>query len=211
MQLASVVFRNFLLSQRCARAYVVPYPSASRITLNLNRPIKVKPGQLVYVWIPAVSFRSLFQSHPFMVSWREANIEKKTETAIEKKPETAIKQKIETDIEKKTEIDIEKKTSSIVLLAQVHTGFTKRIHEQATSTEPYLAWIDGPYGSPPNYRKHESVIFVGSGIGVAAHILAIKDLLEDYKERGTRIKSIWLYWQIDQECKLPVTTCERHC
>jgi predicted ferric reductase len=173
IQLASVVFRNVLLSRRCARAYVEPYGTASRITLNLDRPFKVKPGQWTYVWIPSVSFWSPFHSHPFMVSWREN--------------------------------DVEKKTSSLTLLAQVHTGFTKRIHDQATSPEPYLAWIDGPYGKPPDYGKYESVILVASGIGVTAHILAIKDLLEDHKQGLTRTKSVSLYWQIDQECKRLVT------
>lgn len=179
VQLASVIFRNLLLSRRSARAYVLSYGTACRITLNISRPTRLKPGQWVYVWMPGASILSLFQSHPFMVSWRET--------------------------------DIEKKTSSLALLAQVHTGFTKKIQEQATFAEPYLAWIDGPYGNPPDYGKYESVIFVASGIGVTAHILAIKDLLDDYKERRTLTKSIWLFWQIDQECRSPPTNLEKTC
>lgn len=101
------------------------------------------------------------------------------------------------------ENDLEQRTSSLALLVKVQSGFSKRIHEQATSPEPYLAWVDGPYGKPPDYGKYESIILVASGIGIAAHSLAIKDLLEDYKRGKIQTKSIWLYWQIDHECKSP--------
>jgi predicted ferric reductase len=47
-----------------------------KIRLSLTRPLTVKAGQYINLWIPSVSFWSFTQSHPFVVtSWAEGNQE----------------------------------------------------------------------------------------------------------------------------------------
>jgi predicted ferric reductase len=163
-QTISVIFRNFILSRRCARAHVMPVGDAMRIKLDLTSHFDMRPGQWVFITLPAASLWSLFESHPFMVCRQDSD------------PETGI--------------------FSLTLLAQVQTGFTKEIKLQSTIQRPYLALIDGPYGNPPNYGEFDSVVFVASGMGVAAHMLAIQHLLSNYK-RNVRTGSITLYWELE--------------
>ena len=169
LQLISVVFQNTILSRRCARAYVANSGDISRITLELGRPRAVKPGEFIYIRIPALGFSSLFESHPFMVAWQD--------------------------------VDEEGKAVSLILLVQPRGGFTRKIKCQANDSEPYLTWIDGPYGKPPNYGEYENVILVASGIGIAEYVLVIKDLVEGFRDRKVSTKSIALYWQLDHDCK----------
>ncbi|KAI9715685.1 MAG: hypothetical protein M1812_005837 [Candelaria pacifica] len=43
-----------------------------KIRISLQRPLKVKAGQYINLWIPSVSFWSFMQSHPFVViSWAD--------------------------------------------------------------------------------------------------------------------------------------------
>jgi hypothetical protein len=55
-----------------SKAYITHAYGIVNIRLRLSRPLKVKAGEYICLWIPSVSFWSLSQSHPFTVtSWPE--------------------------------------------------------------------------------------------------------------------------------------------
>jgi NAD(P)H-flavin reductase len=87
-------------------------------------------------------------------------------------------------------------------LVQPQRGFSRRIKYMAGEEKPSLVWVDGPYGHPPNAFKHDTVLLIADGVGVTAHLLVIKDLLQKYRDRTARTTSIILFWQIETDGKL---------
>lgn len=67
--LASVLYRN---RSGLSRARVSYDNGAIKVTLQLARPLKVKAGQYISLWIPSASLGSAAQTHPFtVISWSE--------------------------------------------------------------------------------------------------------------------------------------------
>ncbi|MFX3647979.1 MAG: NADPH oxidase family protein [Paenibacillus sp.] len=46
-----------------------PLPDAIELTVSLSHPWTRHPGQYIQLWIPTLSLFSIFQSHPFCISW----------------------------------------------------------------------------------------------------------------------------------------------
>ena len=63
------LFRNTAFGKPSVRALVKAANGVIRITVKPRHPFKVQAGQYLYLWMPGVSFRSLFQTHPFMITW----------------------------------------------------------------------------------------------------------------------------------------------
>jgi predicted ferric reductase len=75
LRLAKVAYRNTLRKSQWSRARITRRDEALIITLPVPRPWIIKPPQYIYLWIPWLSFRSLFQTHPFSVAWWSENEE----------------------------------------------------------------------------------------------------------------------------------------
>jgi predicted ferric reductase len=67
--------RNINYSKLGSRAQVtrVENGSAAQLIIPVNRPFAVKPGMVLYLWIPGVSLFSIFQTHPFFIGWWDNN------------------------------------------------------------------------------------------------------------------------------------------
>jgi len=50
--------------------------------------------------------------------------------------------------------------------------------------------------------EYGNVLMFASGIGIAAQVPYIKEVLRAFRESKARIKSILLIWQLDKESKL---------
>lgn len=61
--------RNTFIGQPSTRAFVEARNGVIRITIRPRRPFKVRAGQYVSLWMPGVDFWSIFQTHPFMITW----------------------------------------------------------------------------------------------------------------------------------------------
>lgn len=69
LQAGSVVFQNGV-RDHLSRAALTHDNGAVKVRLQLQKPLEFDPGTYINLWIPAVSFGSFLQSHPFMVtSW----------------------------------------------------------------------------------------------------------------------------------------------
>ncbi len=67
--LASVLYRN---RSGPSTARISYDNGAIRVNLQLSRPLKVKAGQYISLWVPGVSLSSATQTHPFtVISWSE--------------------------------------------------------------------------------------------------------------------------------------------
>jgi predicted ferric reductase len=85
--------------------------------------------------------------------------------------------------------------SEITLLIQRHTGFSNDLF--ITPRLPSSFIIDGPYGHPRLLSDYDKALFVASGIGVGAHLLAIRELLKAHEDRSARVRRVTLLWFIE--------------
>jgi NAD(P)H-flavin reductase len=66
-----MVFRNQTWGCKLPRAYITRFNNIVRIRITVLRPVEIKAGQYINLWIPSVSWY-IFQSHPFVVTnWAE--------------------------------------------------------------------------------------------------------------------------------------------
>lgn len=87
------------------------------------------------------------------------------------------------------------KTSHITALIQRREGFTRllRVQDKAVT-----AFIEGPYGELLLAEDYGNVILFASGIGVAAHLGCIKQLLNARDQGPTKTQVISLLWEVDK-------------
>jgi len=167
-QVLLVVFRNLVFGHAFARADVTQDNGMVKIGLTLPRPWKIRAGQYVNLCIPSISFWSFLQSHPFMIaSWTEGT------------------------------------APGLFLLAAPKAGFTTKLLQYArphtgdpTETDYRLAWFSGPHGHTLNLGDYGSVIMVATGLGIAAQLPYLKELIKEYKDCDVRTRRIHLIWQI---------------
>jgi len=91
--------------------------------------------------------------------------------------------------------DKENKTRNITALIQRRKGFTRLLQAQPTAVR---AFLEGPYGESPLAEDYGNVILFASGIGVAAHLGCIKQLLNARDQGPTRTQVISLLWEVDE-------------
>lgn len=72
LETSLLLYRNGVFSSGLPRAEITETHGAVLVRIQLQRPLKIKPGQYINLWIPSVSFWSFMQTHPFVVvSWVE--------------------------------------------------------------------------------------------------------------------------------------------
>jgi predicted ferric reductase len=90
--------------------------------------------------------------------------------------------------------------NTLTVLIQSQNGFSRKLRsiaEVSDSDTPYLAWIDGPYGDPPDFGQFQSIILITNGIGIASYLSILSKLVSGYHERSARVLSIKLYWHFE--------------
>jgi predicted ferric reductase len=90
---------------------------------------------------------------------------------------------------------------TISLLVKSRMGFTAELDRNAN--KPLRAYIDGPYGARHDFSEYGTVIMFATGIGIAGHLLYIKDLITGYNSCLVKTKRILVIWQIQEECRCP--------
>lgn len=94
----------------------------------------------------------------------------------------------------------EQASRTIDLLIQRRNGFSNRLglHKNASAK----TFIRGPYGRGARLNDFDKALFVASGIGIAAHLVAIRHLLQAHEERTARVRRISLLWFLEKPGKL---------
>jgi predicted ferric reductase len=85
----------------------------------------------------------------------------------------------------------------ISLLVERQRGFSARLrHGQMLNIT-----LDGPYGRGAPLEQYDKVIFIASGVGLAAHMLHIRELLQAHQMKTAQARRICLIWVIDNKGK----------
>ncbi|KAH9209880.1 hypothetical protein DL95DRAFT_526617 [Leptodontidium sp. 2 PMI_412] len=67
-----ILYKNGLFRSGRAQAHITHVYGAVRLRIQCRKPLDVRAGQHINLWMPAVSFWAFPQSHPFVViSWAE--------------------------------------------------------------------------------------------------------------------------------------------
>lgn len=86
--------------------------------------------------------------------------------------------------------------SEIVLLIERRRSFSYAINLQRSISHIYL---DGPYGTQLPLNNYDKVLFLALGVGIAAHLMSIKHLIEAHNGKRARARRISLVWVLDSQ------------
>ena len=174
-----IVFRNICLHHSSGRSSFTRVRGSLLIEAPVSRPWKVRAGQYVNIWIPFFSVRSLLQSHPFMiVYWTEGS------------------------------------HPCLYFLVQPQDGLTRKLYNRACelqsfnfgdskqpaqllTTSSHLTWLSGPHGSGAPVGEYGSVLMIATGIGIAAQLPYLKELIWGFNHCEIRTRRIHLVWQLN--------------
>lgn len=106
--------------------------------------------------------------------------------------------------------------ASIALLLRPRPGFTRKLRDHIEPGRKSLAWIDGPYGPSSvgscglsgEVGDYGHVFMVATGIGIAAQIPYIKELLDGRRLGRVRTQRISLVWQLEMAGEFG---CDKDC
>lgn len=169
------------------------------VAIHLQKPFRAIPGHYIYITVPGVRSYGLgyLESHPFYIA----------ETYLPRLPESMgrrnnllVEQNVlgvhleslhvrnqVPDIWNHYEDD-----SLVVLHLTVSNGFTKKLLRCMRNGLPVI--IDGPYGKQPPLDRFDTVLFLASGVGLAAQLLHLRHLLEAHNSKTARARRITLVW-----------------
>ncbi|KAH9850710.1 ferric reductase NAD binding domain-containing protein [Lenzites betulinus] len=143
--------------------------SADTIRLTLKRKFRWRPGQHAYVVLPTVSDLPT-EAHPFTI----ASIAKSLDG---------------------TDGPREKDVSFII---RGRSGFTGRLKEHAerTGESRVAAFVDGPYGCPPDLSKYNTCILVAGGSGVSYTLPLLLDLVHRARAGTSDVRRVIFVWAV---------------
>ena len=94
--------------------------------------------------------------------------------------------------------DVQGKGVNIYLLISPRSGFTGKLLRH-TGSRALSCWIDGPYGLWLNAADYGSVLMFATGIGIAAQVPYVKEILQMRRESKARTQNISLIWQLNDD------------
>jgi predicted ferric reductase len=177
-----ILYRNFGRESTTATVEAMP-GDAMRITLRMARPWNFRPGQHIYLYIPAVGW---WTSHPFSVGWSEAD-----NLITDEKPSLPMsKQDLLGAPQKET----------ISLLVRRRTGMTDQLFQRASnaigSRVTLRAFAEGPYGNIHSMDSYGTVMLFAGGVGITHHVPFVRHLVAGFAEGTVATRRLTLVWII---------------
>jgi predicted ferric reductase len=164
-----MLYQNFTRKQALVRASAAERNGAVVLRLELPRPWKIQPGDIIYLRCLSISFRSLFESHPFSITWWEEDENVSGQATI------------------------------IFLLINPQHGFTSRLLHRSNQNRPLQMAIDGPFGKAVKTSDYGTIVLFATGIGIAALMPFIKATMDDHKAGRTSVRRMSLIWEVERE------------
>lgn len=153
-----------------------------RITLRMARPWTFRPGQHIYLYIPAVGW---WTSHPFSVGWSEVE-----DSISDEKSLPMSKQDLVGGPQKET----------ISLLVRRRTGMTDKLFQRATNAignrVTLRAFAEGPYGNIHTMDSYGTVMLFAGGVGITHHVPFVRHLVAGFAEGTVACRRLTLVWII---------------
>ncbi|KAL4970082.1 ferric reductase family protein [Aspergillus stella-maris] len=179
-RLVIVLYRN--IGGRSTKAVVEALPGdALRVTLKLSRPWHFKPGQHLYLYIPAIGW---WMSHPFSVGWSDVEDVMSDEKGLPMNQRDVYGPQ----------------QTTISLLIRRRTGFTDKLFQRAVSSvdcrTTLTAFAEGPYGSIHSMDSYGSVMLFAGGVGITHLVPFTRHLVQGYADGTVAARRVTLVWII---------------
>ena len=222
LQCLIVLYRNINPGEGHSRVLISKHHGTIRMSLNVPRPLKIKAGQYVNVWIPSISFWSFLQSHPFTIaSWTEGERGITLDLMIE--PRRGFTQKLFACAEpylesprKSQDTGFDRYEENLsghakdyqdsieegfVDVAQTKFGY-KSFKGEPQVSEFRLALFSGPHGVSIPVGEYGKVLMIAAGSGIVAQLPYLKELVCGFNNFQVRTREIRLVWQLQSvgEC-----------
>ena len=88
----------------------------------------------------------------------------------------------------------------LTLLVAPRAGFSRKVRLCEAGTR---IRVDGPYGCVESLEHYDKVFFIASGIGLAAHLLAIRHLIKAHNDKTSRVRRLSLLWFLETGGRSP--------
>ncbi|CAD6442954.1 eb82d457-0c2a-4e74-9d9c-c6369a82111a [Sclerotinia trifoliorum] len=178
-RIVTVAYRNF--GKGTSKTLVEALPgNAVRVTVDMARPWKFKPGQHAYLYMPSIG---LFQSHPFSVAWSEEAEDLSDEKLAMNRQEILAMQK-----------------TSMSFVIRARTGFTEKLYKKAEASPDgklyTKCWAEGPYGGMHMMHSYGTVMLFAGGVGITHQVPHVRDLVAGYANGTVAARKIILVWTI---------------
>ncbi|KAJ5577623.1 uncharacterized protein N7459_006587 [Penicillium hispanicum] len=177
-----IVYRNFGRQSTTATVEALP-GDAMRVTLRLARPWTFKPGQHIYLYIPAVGW---WTSHPFSVGWSEVDDSISDDTSL--------------PISKQDLLSAAPRQTTLSLLIRRRTGMTDKLFQRAAnslgSRVTLRAFAEGPYGNIHSMDSYGTVMLFAGGVGITHHVPFVRHLVAGFADGTVATRRLTLVWII---------------
>lgn len=182
----SLIYFN-ISPRKITRVTVEAMPSeACRVTLQLARPWKPRPGAHVHLYIPTVS---LWSSHPFSIAWSDIQAPELQSPDLEKAHGGKV------DLE-----HANRKANTISLVCRARTGMTRALYNRASCQKSRkfttMALIEGPYAGHESLRSYGTVLLFAGGVGITHQVSHVRDLVSGYAAGTSSTRKIVLIWSV---------------
>lgn len=200
LRFSNLFYRNCSRKKDRTQAVTVALPDIFHIYVKVARPWRFRAGQYVYLTIPRVRRWGQLQSHPFMISSWSKN---------------PLQDDASKEYEENTGYD------TILLLAMPRDGFTAGLEANADhipldekgnmplmdprsiyisgGSQKMKALIEGPYGRELDLSQYGTVFLIATGIGIAAQLPYLKQLVDDLRTWDSKTRRVALFWEIEAE------------
>lgn len=141
------------------------------LTIILREPLEIQAGQYINVFIPSLGFRSMMQSHPFVVASWTGKRQTKLELIIEPCHGWT------------------KRLHSRAISVSGHSGGLG------------IALFSGPHGIPVQVCNYGHHIMLASGYGIVALLPLLDRLVQGMQAHEAQARRICLAWEFNDEGK----------
>jgi len=191
------------------------------MSIDVPRPLNIKAGQYVNIWVPSVNFWSFVQSHPFTIaSWTEGEGGTTLDLMIE--PRKGFTQQLFACAEhylespkkfQDTGSDEENLPGhakdyqdlleeGVVEVVQPKFGY-KSFKCEPQASEFRLALFSGPHGVGIPVGEYGKVLMIAAGSGIVAQLPYLKELVCGFNNFQVRTREIRLVWQLQSFGEVP--------
>ena len=151
-----------------------------RLTMTLARPWRPQPGQHAYIYMPKFS---LWQSHPFSVSWTAGTDDLSADRLASTNQERKAMQKMQ-----------------VMFIVRARTGFTNTLYQKAAQAPAgkmeVTSYIEGPYGVNHSLNSYGTVVLFAGGVGITHQVPYVRSLVAGFADGTVATRKILLVWTI---------------
>ena len=189
LQSAYLLYQNKAMGAGLSRAYIFRQGDAVKVRLRLSRQIRVKAGQHIGLWIPAVSLWAPLQSHPFVVASWSASRRKDLDIVIEPRKGWT-----------RALADLGRVNEKLMDERMMRGGEVDMSRDTFSydGLDSHLALFTGPHGCSVPVGEFETVVMIASDFGIAAQLPYLDELVYSYNACKTRNRRVHLVWLLEK-------------